>query len=67
MKKGDKVVMLLAGCGHETASTHVITKVSKGMVTIDGVDSQTFDAKTGRPLQGEWIPGFTRRIVMLEK
>lgn len=63
VRKGDKVVMILAGAGVETASVQTITRVSKGRISLDATTA-TFDIKTGR---GEsWIPGFTQRIIALE-
>ena len=66
MKKGDKVVMLLSGAGRESASIQVVKSATKTGIKLVDITSTVFHRISGRCLN-EAIPGFSRRIVVLEQ
>jgi hypothetical protein len=66
-KPNEKVVMLLACAGVETASIQTVSEVKGHTVFLDGISTQSFHLHSGRPLEEEIMFGTQRRIVPLEK
>lgn len=73
VKKGDKIVKILIGGGFETASIAKIEKVTEDTIYLHGCEGHyvrdsvyAYDLKTGH-LCESFIPGFTSRLIVLEK
>jgi hypothetical protein len=73
VKKGSKVVKLLIGGGAETASIQKVEHVDDNTIYLSGCDGDynrdsvyAYDLASGRACSN-YIPGFTSRLIYLEK
>lgn len=73
VKKGNKIVKIIIGGGAETASIQKVEHVDDKTIYLVGCDGDynrdsvyAYDLATGKSCNS-YIPGFTSRLVYLEK